>query len=297
MTIYSKWSTFFVATLLTASSFAWSDFRFSLEPSLIQPGERATLTLRLPEKDLVWPEGTKGEDLFPEANDEWLIQTENLELLNQDYRKENGEYVWRYQFTSYSEGEIKIAPISVKMGPQSFSTEQRTLQVVSTRKDAELRPNAGPLSPPVDWLFNFLLFTLAAALCGAFWWFRKRWHSKKPALPASPSVAPLEDLPREWLRKQLLVLKARMEAAPHEPFWPDVWSSVLRDFATRETRHPALAWTTSEIARHLGSDARYAELGRLFQECDLAKFSKANFLGSSEQATLRWIRESERIFL
>lgn len=297
MTTYNAWSRFFVAAALAVSGLARGDFRFSLEPSIIQPGQRAFLTLRLSEKDLLRPEGTKEEDLFPEADDEWLLKNEELELLGQDYRKENGEYVWRYQFTSYDTGEISIPAISVRMGPQSFSTERRTLQVVSDRQDAELLPNAGPVSPPWNWGFWLACLAVGSAAFAAYWYGKKAWNKRTPTPMVPLAPPPPEEAPREWLKKQLLVLRARIESHPHEGRWPDVWTQILKEFTSREAHVPALAWTTPEMQGHLEDDSRFVALSQLLRECDVVKFSSRPAPASLEKMTLKWIEESERIFL
>jgi hypothetical protein len=300
MTTSSVWSLSFVAAVLVVRG-ASADFKFSLEPPMIQPGQRATLTLRLPESDLILPEKTDDEDIVPEAQDEWLIKTDGLELLEQDYRKEKGVYVWRYEFTGYTQGVISIPPISVSLGPQSFSTERTTLTVVSDRpeKDGELRPDAGQVSPPIDRVFWFCV-GLIVLLGAAAYFFRKRLklpaHRKVQMAPAEP---PPEN-PVDWLRKQLLILRAKVDTHPEDTHSADAWTAVLREFAARQMHLPVLAWTTREMRVRLQSDPKYAALNELMQRCDRYKFTADRDGHKAElpaKVTLQWIAESEKLFL
>jgi hypothetical protein len=300
MTTSSVWSLSFVGVALVVRV-ASADFSFSLEPPTIAPGQRATLTLRLPESDLIRPEKMLDEDIVPEAQDEWLVKTNGLELLDQDYRKEKGTFIWRYEFTSYAVGTISIPPISVSLGPQSFSTERATLTVVTDRPDGdnELRPDAGELSPPVNKFFWFCVALLLALAGAAYFWRRKlKLPVRRRALIAPPVV--VEENPVDWLRKQLLILRAKIDTAPEDPHCADAWTAVLREFAARKMHLPVLAWTTREMSLRLRSDAQFTALNELMQRCDRYKFTRDRdgHLGEtpSKQA-LNWIEESERLFL
>ncbi len=255
--------------------------------------------MSLDEKDLSPTHNS--EEIFPEAQDQWLIQTRQLELLDQDYRKEKNRYVWRYQFTAYNPGVIQIPPVSVSLGPQSFSTEAATLTVVTDRadNDGELRPDAGPLSRP--WSKWFWIFLIGApALAALLYRYQNRFRfiksePKEPNLPKAPSESPAE-----WLRKQLLILRARVETGP-ATFSPALaWSALLREYLDKQTGHPAMAWTSSQLAERLYPDPKSVRIAEMMRECDKAKFqSPQQRPESSEevQLTLRWIAESERLFL
>jgi hypothetical protein len=238
------------------------------------------------------------EDIVPEAQDEWLVKAEGLELLDQDYRKENGEYVWRYQFTAYETGPVSIPPIAVTLGPQSFSSERLELNVLSDRapEDEQLRPDAGPLRPPIDWLFWTGLLLLAGLALAARWYLRKHPLKTKRPRPVAPP-APVEN-PKDWLRKQLLVLRARIDAHPGDSHMPDAWASILREFARRKMSLPIPAWTTREMRARLSTED-FARLCELMQDCDRFKFMKDRDgkAATPDKATLKWIEESERLFL
>lgn len=301
MTTSSVWSLSFVAAVLVVRG-ASADFSFSLEPPTIQPGQRATLTLRLPETDLIKPEKALDEDIVPEAQDEWLLKTDGLELLEQDYRKEKGQFVWRYDFTSYAVGTISIPPISVSLGPQSFSSERATLTVVTDRPegDGELRPNAGELSPPLNKLFWFAIVLLTALAGAAYFWRHRLFKPRNRPRPAQPTVTVVEENPVEWLRKQLLILRAKIDTSPEDAHSADAWTAVLREFAARKMHLPVLAWTTREMALRLRKDAQFAALAALMQRCDRYKFTRdrdGHGAHSPAKATLEWIAESERLFL
>ena len=284
---------------IAVSLAAHADFTYSLEPSAIQPGQRATLVLRLPESDLL--AGSTSEDVFPEAQDDALIKSNQWELLEQDYRKERGEYVWKYSLTAYATGEFSIPPIAVTLGPQSFSTERKTLTVLSDRTadDQELRPDAGPVSVPIDWSFwgGILLAGAAAVLA-----YRNRHRIPLPKLPErkrAEAPAPIEK-PADWLRKQLLILRAKIDAQPTDPYAPDSWSEILREFARRKMHVPVPAWTTREMFARLKDDPKFIELAALFEQCDAFKFSSdrdGHKSAQSSHQTLHWIQESERLFL
>ncbi len=296
MTTSDAWFRFFAAAVLAVSGTAFGAFQFSLDPKEIQPGQRTVLTLRLPEADLIHPEGAS-EELLPEAQDELLLKNDKIELLDQEYRKENGEFVWRYQFTSYDLGELTIPPLLVTLGPQTFSTERMTLTVQTQRapEDGELRPDAGAVRPPLDWGFWIPLLALLAAAAVAYFT-RKYWLPKveKAAAPKAP-VAPEED-PLVWLRRHLLRLRARLDTTPNDATAPDAWSSVLREFGERQSHLPVMAWTTRELRERLGSDAKWFQIARIMQECDRFKFAHVERKEDAGRKTLDWIEESEKVF-
>ena len=131
MTIISKaLSPTFVAVALFVFSFvikAQAAFEFNLSAQVIAPGERVIFTIKLPEKDLIKapPKNPNEESDPPVLRDELLSQNSAIHILDQDVKKEDGTYVWRYELTVYEEGKIKIPPVQIAMGPQTFSNGGR----------------------------------------------------------------------------------------------------------------------------------------------------------------------------
>ncbi|MBY0369761.1 BatD family protein [bacterium] len=298
MTTLKAWCIFSISVGLVASSPLWADLEFSVEPAVVVPGERARLVVRLPESDLQFPVGAS-EEHVPEAQDETLTQIQDLQLLDQDYRKVKSEFVWTYALTSYVPGIYTLPPIAIRFGPQSFSTQRLTLTVKDPRPpgDQTLRPNADDLSPPWSKAPLFWLF-LAAVLGGLAYVFRDRLRPKpRPVEAPAPAPEPEED-PLDWLRKQLLILRARLDTSPQDPQAPDWWTAVVKEYAARVKRQPVRAWTTGEFAQRLEHDAKLSAIETLLRACDAVKFGHPNQTpAQTVKVILDWITETERLLL
>jgi len=298
MTTLKTWSAFFIGAVLGVSAASWADLQFSVEPALIQPGERAKLVLRLPQADLQLPANAT-EEMVPEAQDESLTAIPDLELLDQDYRKVRDEYIWTYAFTSYKPGLYTLPPVAVRLGPQSFSSQRLTVTVRNPRPEGDTvpRPDAGPLSPP--WSKAWLLWLgLAVLFAGLAYFFRHKL--RRPARPLTPEVSPtpVEESPLEWLRKQLLILRARLDTSPEDVSAPDWWTAIVKEYAARVKKRPVRAWTTSEYSLQLREDAQLLAVADLLRQCDALKFGRH---GVSPAETVKqilvWIEMTERALL
>ncbi len=300
MTTSNAWFVFFVSVAVVASSSTLADFSYSVSPAVIRPGESAVLEIRLPETDLLRP---PTEDDVPEAIDDLLVKAPGLEMLDQDYKKEEGDYVWRYRFTGYKLGDFFLPPLNVKFGPQNFSTERVPLKIQSERspEDTELRPDADRVPPPWDWgLLAVLALAIAAAAAGYRYFprLKRKWKTRPPKVVVTPP--PPAENPLEWLRKQLLVLRALLDTSPNDPTAPDRWFSIIKEFTARKTHQPAVAWTTTEMRKRTRGDEALVPITPLLEACDRFKFSKerdGKATTSPGKVTLEWIDESERILL
>lgn len=294
----AHWFAFFISAVAALSTPAWADLQFSLEPALIQPGERARFTVTLPEADLQLPPDAP-EEMVPQAQDEALTEIKDLQLLEQDYRKLRGQYLWTYDFTSYTPGLYTLPAFPIQLGPQTFSTQRLTVTVKSARaaEDTALRPDAEALSPPWPaWFWWTSGLTLALAMAAYFLRNRLRLPQRKP-VELRPPPTPPED-PADWLRKQLLILRARLDTSPQEPQAPDLWTEIVKEYAARVKSQPVRAWTTGEFAHHLRHEEKLVAVGRLLLSCDIVKFARAGRApGEVVKQILAWTDETERALL
>jgi hypothetical protein len=302
MIISNNWSLSFVVAAFVASAGLKADFRFSLEPLQIQPGQSAVLTLQLSESDLLRPEGTTEEELFPEADDALFMKTPSLELLDQSYRKENGTYVWRYRVTGYEVGALSLAPITVTMGPQTFSSERVTLTIAEPEGYApqQLSPNADAVSVPWDILFWAKCLGALLLGVGIFLYLRKKPLLRLPSLPEKKAPVPTPEPPVDWLRRELLKLRVRTEAHPHDDGLSDQWSLLLREYLEKCGWGPSKAWTENQLKKRLNGTERIEGLLPLFADCNRERFApkgKADHSATHSPSTLAWIEKTERLLL
>lgn len=251
--------------------------------------------MELDESDLVRPEGQDEEQVFPESQDEALVSIEGLELLDQNYRKENGTYVWRYRFTGYSFGTYTIPPLLVSMGPQTFSSEKVRLEVKGS-SPTQTMPDAGPMQAPFPWLTWLGWALFAAILALSLWRFKSRF---KVSIPQSPKIPPAkpEELPRVWLRNQLRILSYRLEPLENLEEAPDCWIAIVKEFLERESGVPAKAWTSTDLQYRAKDIPDPEGFLATIRECELYQFSPAFRKNHhAKRITLDWISQVERLF-
>ncbi len=263
---------------------------------MIQPGQSAVLRFELDESDLVRPEGQDEEQVFPESQDEALLKLDGLELLDQNYRKENGTYVWRYRFTAYAFGTYSLPPILVSMGPQTFSSEKMALEVQGSFP-TQTMPDAGPMRAPIPWLKWLGWVFLAALLALGFWRLKSRLKLPVPKRP-DPSPEKQQELPRVWLRNQLRILAYRLESLDDLANAPDCWSAIVKEFLERENATPARAWTSTDLRSQSKDFPEREGLLAILGQCELYQFSPAFRKDRhAKRLTLEWISQIERLFV
>jgi hypothetical protein len=254
------------------------------------------LRFEIDESDLVRPEGQDEEQVFPESQDEALTAVEGLELLDQNYRKENGTYVWRYRFTGYTFGTFPLPPVLISMGPQTFSSEKMVLEIQGSRP-TQTMPDAGPMQAPIPWLKWFGWVLLASLLLLAFWRFKDRLKPPFPKQPEPITQRP-EASPRDWLRNQLRLLTYQLEPLEDLADGPDRWSALVKEFLQREKGKPAKAWTSTDMIAGLANSAERDAFLTLLRQCELYQFSPAFRKEThAKRLTLEWISQAERLFL
>jgi len=289
------------SVILIFAAFAAADdspaLRYQVTPEKIQPGEHATLEVKL----RLAP-GEAGADVpLPEVKDELWSSVPGLQIIERDFRKTDDDWIWRYEVTTYELGKLRLPPLEIRRKGENFSTEASIVEVATTRtdKDTALRPEFGTLSRPFRWglLFWFLVFT--AALAGIAWYVRKHWDRwrRQVKLPIRLTPPPPVESPEAWLRRELQRISERLG----KPDVNDVTHIIdelglaWRGYFARRSAVPAEAWTSFEMLTRLTSDPRAKSLYPLWIECDHYKF--AGQVGDPKNLAKRSIEESERVLL
>lgn len=282
------------AVLLTSSA-TLSALEYKLTPKAVPPGERASLEVRLP-----IPEALRHSDAEPPLiQDDLLTQTRAFMILERDFRREGDEWVWHYEITAYKPGEITVPPAEIRLGSENFSTEATKLTIEGTRteKDLELREDFDRLSHPIPWGKVALVLTAIAGLVGVAKLVEKyyrRFFPKKTATPA-PALAKPTESDLAWLRRQLALVRARLEANGEAAQAVDSLTLILREYFARTTRLPVEAWTTTEFHRRFHENGAALKLLPCFEACDRFKFAADIEHGPAiARATLE---ESERTLI
>lgn len=273
-----------------ASSPAVPSLVATLSSPNILVGERATVELRLhglaPTQITQVGSGGGGDADSPGdvvLHDELLAQLPQLKVLNKDFKRDHGDLVWRYDFTSYELGRVSVPPFAVNIGAESYSSVSLPLVIRTGRSqgDEELRPEFGRISPPWRWKLIFLGLFLLAAIAGTVWAVRKyllpRWKKLRAKLNRPEPVfapAPTES-DEEWLRRQLRELRERLGTENTEQLGAlvDAFTGTLRQYFARRTRSDVTAWTTPEFQKRLARDPKASATGPVLIRCDEVKFS------------------------
>jgi hypothetical protein len=293
----SAWSNILSVAALLVCNPSWADLTYSLKPEAVRAGERATLTIRLPQRDLMRPAGMDPEEA-PDAQDDYFMQAPGLMILDRDVKIEDGAYVWRYDVTGYQPGRVTLPPIAIKLGPQNFSTVSLSLEITTGRAagDTALRAEFDELPYPFPWRT-----VIEVALCAAlgFWayrrlrpWIARRWPRRERG-ESAPAEPPEDD--RDWLRRRFGEMRARWEKM-EDPAAVDELTATLRTYFARRTRLPVSALTTAEFRRQLAGDASAAEIVPIFSRCDRFKFAP-DARPPAVQLAGACLAESERILL
>lgn len=286
MTTYKDSSIFFVIVAALISKISTAALTFELKPQTIQPGQRATLRLELPEADLK----NTGTSDPPTAMDDWLVEKQGILLLDRDYKKIGTSYVWEYQMTAYELGGYTIPPIEVRAGSTTFSTESATLIVTSTRAegDQEIRPEFGRVSPPFPWLqWLGRLLVLGLTFFGVVWLLKKikEWGARP--VPA-PRVSH-----EDWLRGRLANLREKLASQQSADAVLDEIVFVAKEYVRRTSKRPATAWTTKEFENRITEESR--KLVVVWEQCDAARFGRTR--GDLHPLAAQCISTTERTLL
>ena len=267
--------------------------QFQVIPPKIQPGEHATLELRLP----LAPGEESAEADLPQVHDELLEAQPKLQVLERDFKKTDKEWIWRYELTTYAMGTLRVPPIEVRRKGENYSSESVSLEVFTGRgeKDLALRPEFGALSRPFPWSVIGIGLLVFGIGYGALTWFRKYKDRllKKLKLPEIKPLAPPPESPEVWLRRELQRIKERVASKDYRVI--DELSTVWRGYFARRAQAPVEAWTSFEMLARLSEDARTLAIFPLWVECDHYKF--AGQVMDPANLANRSLEESERILL
>jgi len=271
-----------VAALLICSRVTPAEVKLHQTLSLdtLQPGEEATLEIKLPTTALADLSPSEIGSLL-KVNDSLLLQTPNLMVLRKELKLEDDYLTWTFGLTSYEPGTTSIPPIEINIGPYNFSTELTTLTIASTRtaQDTALRPNFEALSLPFElpsWFWSAVigLFVLSV-VAGVLWHYRHYFTLLRRPLPA-PRPAPVRPPEHElaWLKRQLKKLKTKVQSKDAEDYTllVDELTHIIRKYMTKRCHVPAEAWTTKEFIKHLTKDQQGPDLGAVLRGCDTYRF-------------------------
>ena len=196
---------FLIAVSFLEASSAFS-FSFSLDRSTVQVGEAASLRVFVPfskdaERPLVF--------------DDLLTRHKKLKVLEQQAQRTPEGHQLIFEITAYEPNEYRIPPIQIKMGPDTFSTEALSLQVITTRQkeDLDIRPEFEPLKKPFPWrtFYAAAMWILVGSVL--IWW--SRWALSKVSLKRlffslRNLSLPKYESRRAWLKLEIKRIKNRL---------------------------------------------------------------------------------------
>jgi hypothetical protein len=251
-------------------------FQFTIEPKTIQPGERATLTIRLSEDEIQW-NGFSEKEVFPSAEDDVYLSKSKLLLLERQYRKIGKEFIWNYAFTSYKLGEWTLAPIQIHYGPYHFSTEAVALKVQTSRlpDDGEARPNPEPLSVSHTlWIYLLLILGAFAGVVWVLWRYKERISSYLSRKAVHSKPAPHES-PEDWARRRFQQLRFRLQENNEPGKSIDELTDIIKRYFYLKMALPATSWTSVEWQIKL-SNEQASQFNSVWKDLDVLKFSGDN---------------------
>lgn len=290
------------SVILIFAAFAAADdspaLRYQVTPEKIQPGEHATLEVKL----RLAP-GESGQDVpLPEVKDELWNNVPGLQIIERDFRKTDDDWIWRYEVTTYELGKLRLPPLEIRRKGENFSTEATVVEVATTRtdKDLALRPDFGAVSRPFAWGTLFWCLVVMGIAGGVAYWARKnldRWR-RQIKIPVRLTPPPPTETPEAWLRRELQRIRDHLSNPANEGTAHDVIDELglaWRGYFARRSAVPAEAWTSYEMLTRLASDPRAKTLYPVWIECDHYKF--AGQVLDPKNLANRSLEESERVLL
>lgn len=248
---------------------------FQLDPQKITPGQRARLTVALPLASVGLADVDE-ETQLPTLRDDLLLETDDIQVLERDFRRERDNLIWTFDVTAHKDGKYNLPPLEVRSGGQTFSTEAVPLTVKSNRPpgDEALRPDFESVRKPWNWLR--LLLILAVALVAGFAWkksthqrrlasrlFARAWHRLRRWLEAPA--------PESVLRWELAGCRSALAAGHPPEAVLDRATRAVREYLAHRRENAANAWTTDELRANAMLSSAFLE--RTFIEADVAKFA------------------------
>jgi len=279
MIIYKDSSAFLSSAALLVSSLVCSmvfalKLEYRIPSKVVRVGEHAVLEVLIP-----IPPGLdvkEGEVELPTVSDELLSDASDLIILNKQFQRERGSWIWRYELTAYAPGKYTIPPIQVRMGPNTFSTESQTLSITSLRRedDNEIRPELDRVTPPLPWKkwLGYLALCLTGLCVGEY--LRKQWQKWSRPKRSLPPPVILSPNHLEWLKEQFARFRSELESKHYSPKIIDEITYTIREYLSRKTAYPVVAWTTLEFSyRGTSLIEGWDRLKAIFELTDPFKFS------------------------
>jgi hypothetical protein len=251
---------------------------FELRPEQVEPGERARLSVALPLSAVALTDVDEDTEL-PTLNDDLLLEAEDLQVLDRDFRRDRDQLVWTFDVVAHKEGKYNLPPLEVRFGAQSFSTETVLLTVKSSRApgDEALRPDYGAVRIPWRWHL-WALGLIALAVVGFLW--RKFAYQRRLLARLIRSYGTRirrswsEPSPENVLRRELKLCRDALAGGGPPVVILDRAMLAVRWYLTRRQARPANAWTTEELDRYEVLPSR--ELAEAFARGDRAKFASSS---------------------
>lgn len=248
---------------------------FELKPEKITPGERARLTVALPLASVGLADVDEETEL-PTLRDDLLLETEELQVLERDFRRERDHLVWTFDVTAHKDGKYNLPPLEVKFGGQTFSTEAVPLVVKANRApgDETLRPDFDGVGKPWPWVWwlGGVLLLVALVLV----WRRSGHQRRLVGRLASRSWQRFlrwlaEPTPEATLRYEIETCRDALSRGEPAGALVDRATRAVRWYLATRKETAANAWTTDELKLH--EVLRLPELEAAFGAADAMKFS------------------------
>jgi len=221
-----------------------------------------------------------------------------LEILDQHQELKSNDWQSTYEITSYEIGKIRIPPIEVVWGPNTYSSHATELTVISGRSenDTELRMDPAPLSAPILWR-KIALTLLSLGIFSILGYLSYRYLKKprKKPLAFVVSQAPVDtETAVAFLNRRLQEIKLKAQQSGEMVSVVDELVAVWRIYLAMTIQEPAPCWTTSELSQRLIGHRFADELIELFSDCDTHRFSQQ---GKSSIGTCfsKWLDHSTRM--
>ncbi len=205
------------------------------------------------------------------------------------------EYVLR----GFDIGAIRLPraslPVTAAGRTDTLEFPHDTLFVDSLTQTATglLRPDRGPILPPLRTVDYAVILVLALLLAGILAYLIRLWLRARARKKESPAAAPPEP-PEAILARALDVLEREVAALPRDVFYERL-AQALRAYAAAATGVPAPDLTTTELDRELKRKPGVAAEGRegliaALRRADLAKFARFEDAESEARSIVRQAR-------